>query len=215
MNRPPAVRASRGRRNRVGGDILSRFLNSRDIVYDLGSSTGTTLIKVSEKLSKMDLRYVGVDGSEAMIKKSRSRVKMFSHTSGIDFVLSDINDFETKDAGAVILNYTLQFLRPVIRESFLKKVHGFLREKGVLVMSEKVISHDPVINRAFIDFYINFKKSMGYSDLEIAKKREALENVLIPFSVSENIELLKKVGFVHVEPFFQWFNFVSILAVKG
>ncbi len=82
------------------------------------------------------------------------------------------------------------------------------------MLSEKVINHDRRLNREYIDIYHSFKKSKGYSELEIAKKREALENVLIPFSIHENKELLKECGFHSVETYFQWFNFVSFIAVK-
>ena len=71
------------------------------------------------------------------------------------------------------------------------------------------------MNREFIEIYHQFKRDRGYSELEIAKKREALENVLIPFTIDENKALLKRVGFVSVETFFQWFNFSSFIAVKG
>jgi tRNA (cmo5U34)-methyltransferase len=50
--------------------------------------------------------------------------------------------------------------------------------------------------------------------LEIANKREALENVLVPLTIQENIDLLIEAGFTRVETFFQWFNFVSFVAYK-
>ena len=46
------------------------------------------------------------------------------------------------------------------------------------------------------------------------RKREALENVLIPYRVEENLELFRRNGFEIVEPFFQWFNFAGFLCVK-
>ena len=89
-----------------------------------------------------------------------------------------------------------------------------MRPGGILLISEKVINDDRRLNRAFIDIYHQFKKNRGYSELEIARKREALENVLIPFSIKENKAMLKKSGFVSVETYFQWFNFTSFVAIK-
>jgi len=108
----------------------------------------------------------------------------------------------------------LQFIRPLNRENFLTRLFASLRPGGICILSEKTISHHPGLNRSYIDIYHQFKKERGYSELEIAKKREALENILIPCSLEENRSMLQAAGFVEVEPFFQWFNFVSFIAVK-
>ena len=80
---------------------------------------------------------------------------------------------------------------------------------------EKVLENNSIFNRLFIDLYFEYKRNMGYSKGEISRKREALENVLIPYRTDENIRLLKKSGFKNVEIFFKWFNFVGIIAVKN
>ena len=59
-----------------------------------------------------------------------------------------------------------------------------------------------------------FKKRNGYSELEIAQKREALENILIPYHLAENTKLLLESGFSSCEMFFRWYNFCGIVAVK-
>ena len=53
-----------------------------------------------------------------------------------------------------------------------------------------------------------------YNDMEIAQKREALENVLIPYKLMENRELLLNTGFRYVDTFFKWYNFSGMIAVK-
>ena len=194
--------------------LLARFLEKEDRVYDLGCSTGATLIKLAKKLEPLNLHFTGIDNSAPMIAKARLKAELYGKNNQLDFIEGDILDCELTEAGAIILNYTMQFIRPLLRLDFLKKIHQGLRPGGVLIISEKTISPDPLINRAFIDCYLDFKRSQGYSELEISRKREALENVLIPFSMDENIDLLQQAGFLRVEPFCQWFNFVSFIAVK-
>lgn len=194
--------------------LLIRFCRKEDRVYDLGCSTGTTLLELSRRLKDYHLQYRGIDSSEAMIEKATLKAEMFSQQDKVKFATGDITDIELKECGACILNYTLQFIRPMIRKAFLARVYQAIRPGGILIISEKIISHDAEINRAYIDFYHQFKRRQGYSETEIAKKREALENILIPFSTNENIKLLQSAGFSHVEPFFQWFNFTSFIAVK-
>ena len=58
------------------------------------------------------------------------------------------------------------------------------------------------------------KRRHHYSEMEIAQKREALENVLIPYKLSENITILRDAGFEHCEVFFKWYNFAGLIAKK-
>ncbi len=195
-------------------NLLERYLQKEDSVYDLGCATGTTLLEFSRILEAKDLQFIGIDNSEPMLTKARLKAEIFSKKHKLSFLLEDITSFDHAGAGAIILNYTLQFIRPLQREGFLQRLFNNLRPGGVLILSEKVLSHDSKLNRKYIDIYHHFKKSRGYSELEIAKKREALENVLIPFSINENVTMLQNCGFESVETYFQWFNFVSFVAVK-
>jgi tRNA (cmo5U34)-methyltransferase len=196
------------------GELLARFLRPGDRIYDLGCSTGNTLLELARRLERFEPVYIGMDKSPAMIEKAARKANLFSKGDRIRFMEADITRAELEEAGAIILNYTMQFVRPLHRQEFLRKVHGALRPGGVLILSEKVISHQSLLNRAFLDIHLDFKRDQGYSEIEIAKKREALENVLVPFSVEENRALLEKAGFAAIEPFYQWFNFVSWIAVK-
>ena len=195
-------------------EILNRSLRAGDTVYDLGCSTGTTLIALAAKLDTENLRFVGIDNSKAMLDKAIRKAEMFSLADRIEFQEMDITQTDLSGAGGIMLNYTLQFINPSIRVQFLKTVYNGLRSNGVLILSEKVVSRDTYFDQQFFDSYHQFKRRKGYSELEIANKREALENVLIPLTIQENCDLLMQAGFSRVEPFFQWFNFVSILACK-
>lgn len=198
----------------ASAQLLDRYLHPEEPVYDLGCATGTTLLEFSRLLDHKNLHFTGIDNSRPMLDKAKLKTELFSKQRRISFLLEDIIHFDHGGAGAIILNYTLQFIRPLQRESFLQNLFANLRPGGILLLSEKVLSHDRRLNREYIELYHRFKKSRGYSELEIAKKREALENVLIPFSIGENKTMLEKCGFNPVETYFQWFNFTSFIAVK-
>ena len=66
-----------------------------------------------------------------------------------------------------------------------------------------------------VELYHAFKKTRGYSDLEISQKRTALENVLIPESASFHQQRLGDIGFSEVYQCFRCFNFISYLAIKS
>ncbi len=196
------------------GKLLDAFVQPGDLVYDLGCSTGRPLIALAEMLKAKELRYIGMDSSEAMINKARLKAEMYNKQKQIDFKLADITSAELQPCRVVLLSYTLQFLRPMNRAPFLHKIFEALQPGGILILSEKIISHHSCLNRSFIDIYLDFKRRQGYSEIEITKKREALENILIPFSIEENLSLLREAGFSSCESFFQWLNFVSFAAVK-
>ncbi len=183
-------------------------------VVDLGCATGATILKLSSLLEEKQLHYTGIDNSPPMLEQARLKAELFSKQDSLDFIRGDITQLQQPGTHAFILNYTLQFIRPLNREHFLKRLYDNLVPGGICILSEKTISRHPGLNRTYIDIYHQFKKERGYSELEIAKKREALENILIPCTMEENRTLLHAAGFVEVEPFFQWFNFVSFLAVK-
>lgn len=199
-------------------DGLIGLLSQRDLrgltIYDLGCSTGTTLLELARRLPVPDCRFVGIDNAPAMIVKARRKAEMFSKTPPIHFREEDIVTAELENAGAIICNYTMQFIRPMDRLQFVRKLYDSLSEGGICIISEKLITHDTKLNRNFIEMHHRFKRSRGYTELEIAAKREALENVLIPYSIDENIDLLRQAGFHSVETFFQWFNFASFVALK-
>ena len=194
--------------------ILKKFLHPQDLICDLGCSTGTTIISLARILAELRPVFIGFDNSRAMIDKALIKAEMYGKKQNVSFLQQDILKFSRSDTGAIILNYTMQFIRPLDRPKFAARLYQSLRPGGVLIMSEKVISTNPTINRCYIDFYLDFKRDQGYSEIEITRKREALENVLVPFSCRENITMLEQAGFTDVEPFFQWFNFISFIAIK-
>ncbi len=191
-------------------DILEHFLNDGESVTDLGSSTGTFLIELAKR--KKNLHLTGIDNSEAMIKRAKNKAKAFG--ADIKFIQKDFMDFSFENQKAITANYTIQFIRPLQREKLIRKIYNSLKPKGIFLMSEKLITENKKLNKRMIDLYYDYKKRMGYSEFEIAQKREALENVLIPYTMQENIEMLKNTGFKDVEVIFRWNNFATFMAFK-
>ena len=193
--------------------LLACRLPAGATIYDLGCSTGTTLLELCRRLPDKQFRYIGIDNAPAMLDKARKKSAMFGKSSVLQFRQDDVTNCPLPEATGIVCNYTLQFLRPLTRQAFVARIHATLPEGGVFFLSEKTISHAPRLNRDFIDIYHAFKKQQGYSELEIAAKREALENVLIPFSLEENMALLHQAGFDEIEAYFKWFNFTALAAL--
>jgi len=198
---------------RITGELLAAFLEPYDRILDLGCSTGTTLLYLAERLTNLNPRLTGVDDSEAMIHRARTKTSAYNRKETC-FQRADIRSFPIPEGtGAVLLQYTLQFLAPEDRLPLMVRIRQGLRRGGVLILSEKIRFDDAEIDRRFIETYHRFKETQGYSKLEIARKRDALENVLIPWTAAKNEQLLRDAGFRTVDSFFQWFNFRSWVAM--
>lgn len=184
-------------------------------VYDLGCSTGTTFLNLDPLVDER-VRFVGVDDSTDMLQKCIQKLKEAKLKRPYELKNADLHqDFAIENASAVVLCLTLQFVRPIYREKLLRRIYEGLNPGGVLVISEKILAEDSLFNRNFIKYYYDYKRRNQYSDLEISQKREALENVLIPYKLSENIKMLMEAGFSHTEVFFKWYNFSGFIAIKS
>lgn len=188
------------------------FLKENDKVYDLGCSTASTLIELS-KHSNKPLNLIGIDNSEAMLSRASKKCKAFG--VDINLINDDLHNISYDDAKLIISNYTLQFIRPLQREKLVEKIYNSLQKNGVFIFCEKVISSNKILDKQYIDEYYEFKKTQGYSEFEIAQKREALENVLIPYTDEENKKMILDAGFSHCETLFKWVNFATFIAIKN
>jgi len=183
-------------------------------IYDLGCSTGNTLLNLDSSVGK-GVKFIGVDYSEEMLKRCRQKLAERGLRHEHELICADLNQGVcVQNASMVLMVLTLQFVRPLYRDTLIKSILQGLNENGCLILVEKVLGEDSVFNRLFIKYYYDMKKRHGYSEMEIAKKREALENVLVPYKLMENREMLLRAGFRYCDVFFKWYNFCGIIALK-
>ncbi len=203
-----------GEIQRMMGEIAADFAEPGTHVYDLGCSTGTTFLML-DRFVKKGARFVGIDSSREMLAQARKKLARRRMRHEVSLVCADLNkEVPVENASVVILNLTLQFVRPLQRQRLVRDIADGTRKGGCLLLIEKVLSGNSTLNRLFIDHYHAFKERNGYSRMEISQKREALENVLIPYHVRENELLLLSNGFSSCEVFFKWYNFCGMLALK-
>ena len=199
---------------RMIGEISADYAVDGTRVYDLGCSTCAAFFELDRVLPK-NIKFVGVDFSNEMLVQAREKIAGQDFKRDHELICADLNDeIEIKNASVVIMNLTLQFIRPVRRHLMMNNIVRGMVPGGCLLVVEKVLSKDSKINRSFIKYYYDFKQRNGYSEMEIAQKREALENVLIPYRLEENYELFLSSGFSFCDVFFKWYNFCGIIAVK-
>jgi tRNA (cmo5U34)-methyltransferase len=198
---------------RMVAELVCDFAQPDTRVYDLGCSTGTTFAGIDPYL-RPDVGFVGVDSSPEMLAKANEKLAEAGVARKYELLRADLEDVVIENASVVIMNLTLQFVRPIHRKRVIDRIASGLCDGGALILVEKVLSPNSRLNRLFIDHYYDFKRRNGYSELEIAQKREALENVLIPYHAEENRQLLLSSGFSSCDEFLRWFNFCGVVALK-
>lgn len=191
-------------------DFIAKNSLENSKIIDLGCSTANTLLHLYKKSHSFNL--IGIDNSTAMLEIAAKKVTAYG--ADIELLNTDITKADLSDSDVIIANYMLQFIRPLDRNIFVKKIFNSLKEEGIFIFSEKIIFEDKVLNKQMIDLYYEFKKTQGYSEFEIAQKREALENVLVPYTEEENKKMIIDAGFKSIESLFKYGNFITFMAKK-
>ncbi len=198
------------------GVLAKMFVKDKTNVYDLGCSLGAASVSILEAIRQnSDVDLIAVDNSAAMVSQLRENLSRFDTASNrITLLQDDIQNIDISTASMVVLNYTLQFIPPDQRQNVIKKIYAGIIPGGCLVISEKILFDDEQEGQYLNDQHLVFKKSNGYSNLEISQKRSSLENVLISETIDQHRQRLLDAGFSECYKWFQCCNFVSLVAIK-
>ena len=198
------------------GALAARAVRPGTSAFDLGCSLGAAALAMQRSIDAPGCRIVAIDNAPAMIEMCRVLVAAEATPGGpgIEVLEADVRNLAIGNASMVVMNYTLQFLPLAERAAMLQRIAEGMLPGGVFVLSEKVIDPDPAIEARLVELHHDFKRRNAYSDLEISRKRAALENVLIPETVQTHRERLGAAGFRHSAVWLRYFNFVSLLALK-
>lgn len=194
--------------------LIGRFYRPGTRIYDLGCSHGNLGMLVLDELGERLREMVGVDNSLPMIERYRSRLSKHACRDRVVTFVEDIRTISLTEVSVVVINLTLQFLPRLDRDQLLSRVYNALEPGGLLLLTEKTVQDDAELAALEQDFYYRFKAENGYSELEISRKREALETVLLPETLPQHLQRLQRVGFSQPLVWLKWFNFAGILCRK-
>ncbi|MDG0970409.1 MAG: carboxy-S-adenosyl-L-methionine synthase CmoA [Porticoccaceae bacterium] len=196
------------------GELASRYVQPETNCYDLGCSLGATSLAIQSRIEGRRATIVGIDNSQAMLEKCTEILSKQQSNTSIKLLHQDISDAEITNASMVVMNFTLQFVPMAQRLDLVEKIYAGLNPGGCLVISEKLRFEPESLNSLLGDLHHRFKRAQGYSSLEISQKRDSIENVLIPETLDTHLERLRACGFHSASPWFQCFNFCSLVAIK-
>lgn len=199
----------------VAVDHLDALGRRRKYILDVGCSRGNALAHILDALdSPEDVRAFGVDVSEPMADAARER---FADTPQVSIAHGDamsrmsIAGTGTYDVSLAVL--TLQFVPIEDRQTFVDEMVRTLADDGVLIVVEKCLGSSGEATRMFDRIYYGRKREHGYTEREIAAKRESLSGVMAPITEEANVGMLRAAGLT-VEPIWRSLQFAGWAARK-
>lgn len=196
------------------GIITRRYVQAHSNCYDLGCSLGAATLAMRRNIIVPGVKIIALDSSPSMTGRCRQIMDEDSSITPVEVLTQDMNTYELENASIIVLNFTMQFLDPVLRGDFTRRLYRALRPGGVLIISEKVRFGEQEKQEVMTELHEDFKRKNEYSDLEIARKRQALENVLLPWTEEEYLQVLAEAGFKTPMKWIAYFQFMSFLARK-
>jgi tRNA (cmo5U34)-methyltransferase len=196
------------------GRLSQQYVTDNSSVYDLGCSLGAATLAIRQNITAKNCQLIAIDNSAAMVERCKMHINAFKGKTPCEIIQQDILETPIKNASMVVLNFTLQFIEPSARQQLINNIAKGLKTGGILVLSEKINHPHSSCQQLLTDLHHDFKRANGYSDLEIAQKRSALEQVMKPDTLDNHLQRFQSAGFSHATTWFQCFNFISMVAIK-
>lgn len=200
---------------REGHEIVAQlsdfFVADGSLVYELGCSTGALTRRLAEWNAGKGARFVGIEIEADMVAAAR---RLAESVDNIEIIEENALNAELAPADMIVSYYTMQFVRPALRQQLYDKIYESLNWGGAFVMFEKVRAPDARFQDMMSALYSDFKLSKGFDASEIVAKTRSLKGVLDPFSTQGNIEMLERAGFVDHMTVFKHICFEGFLAIK-
>ncbi|OQX73760.1 MAG: methyltransferase [Campylobacteraceae bacterium 4484_4] len=187
------------------------FVKEGSQVYEIGASTGLLSYRLATHHAfRKNTRFTGIEIEEEMVHKATRTYR----SENLTFLQEDVNTFAFEKADLIVSYYTIQFIRPSLRQQLIDRIYEALNWGGAFIMFEKVRGPDARFQDIFTSIYTDYKLEQGYSAEEIVNKAQSLKGVLEPFSTQGNLDLLARAGFVDVTTVMKHIPFEGFLAIK-
>ncbi len=188
------------------------FVEDGTCVVDIGCSTGKLLKSMKEQNDKFAPKcfYKGIEIEEDFFPE-------LIDEDQLKFWKGDVRSFEwvtgAVNCSLVTSIFSLQFMPKTNRQQIIDRIYEALVKGGAFIFSEKIFSSDSQLQEMMQFCYYDYKRQF-YSAEELLDKEVNLRHMMKPLTYSELIEMVQNAGFESVQPFWQNFNFVGIIAIK-
>jgi tRNA (cmo5U34)-methyltransferase len=113
-------------------ELAGDFAADGSNVYDLGCSTGATLLQLAT--IERDVTLIGVDSSAAMLARAEATLRAANVAMPFKLYNQDLHQgLVIENASVVVMSLTLQFVRPLHRERLLRTLGRLCERAGLPV----------------------------------------------------------------------------------
>jgi tRNA (cmo5U34)-methyltransferase len=179
-------------------EAAKRIAPDANNLLDIGCGAGNYTLMMLQKLPRLDCSLV--DLSRPMLDKAFERVSGQTRNK-VETLLGDIREVELPEDhfDIILAGAVLHHLREDGDwEKVFKKLFNLLRRGGCLMISDLVVQDTEPLNEYIWEQYGDYLQKVGgeeYRDkvLDYIAKEDS------PRSISYQLDLMKRVGFSHVE----------------
>jgi tRNA (cmo5U34)-methyltransferase len=148
-----------------------------------------------------------------MIAVAEEKRKAFPDVNA-SFIVADAVSTDLEPADMIVCYYTVQFVKPSVRQLLIDRLYKALNWGGALLLFEKVRGADARFQDILTALYTDYKLRKGYSAEDIISKSRSLKGVLEPFSTQGNVDLLRRAGFEDINTVQKYLCFEGFIAIK-
>jgi tRNA (cmo5U34)-methyltransferase len=182
-------------------ETIKTAFSSNAKILEIGCATGNTLLAL---VAQGFQDVVGCDSSPAMLEQAHKNIQQ---NQLIKLIETSSFPQQVAPFDVVMCNWTLHFIKE--REQYLQNIFNGLNPQGLLILTEKNVQSDTMKM-----LYHKFKLKQGLTIEQINQKDQTLQGVLVPYSLEQNLTMLKQTGFTNIEILNAAFGFVTFLAWK-
>ena len=194
--------------------LTVKYFQKNSRCYDLGCSLGAATQSLFRATEGKEGKIIAVDNSKAMIDSCKQRFVDLIKSGRVEFIEQDITSIEISNASIVVINFVLQFLNVSERISLLERVYEGMISRGRLVLSEKIHFDSEFRTEVLSKLHHRFKSDNDYTEMEISRKRDALEGILVTDTEIEHLQRLESIGFKKVRKEMSNLNFMTLVVEK-
>ncbi len=191
------------------------FIKEEAHIYDIGCGPGVLIDELSEEhCEKTMLKFSGID---PYIETQKSYYCMKGGKSGhkITFIGDSAKDIRFEMCDMAILYYSLQFMEINEKVMVLEKIAKALKRGGCMIIFEKVIDENPVIQEMIVTSYEKWKLEQGIDEKAIIQKKFSLMGTLRNSTRNELKEMLINTGIEgEITYVYRYLGFEGLMFVK-
>ncbi|AUB57602.1 MAG: class I SAM-dependent methyltransferase [Methanobacterium sp.] len=184
---------------------LANVNTAKPRVLDLGAGTGLLTSYLHNRYPEGD--FILLDLSEEMLKIARTR---FENLPYFHYVVADYLEHELEgEFDIVVSSLSIHHLENHEKRFLYDKVYQHLNSGGLFINADQVMGPSPANEK---EYYRNWLEKIEMGSLSESEKNTILDRMKLdkPASLADNLKWLEEIGFVDVDVYYKYYNFVVL-----